>query len=479
MIWREQTNHANDCYFCMVKPGLFNAQTLKNISYPNIPSAIRPVAHSEEIPIPVPPERLPSESRNSASSSDAFDDDEAFEPDALTAPQPLKQHELDDLVRDLGLSKESAQLLGSRLKERYLLHRDTHFAWYRTREKSLSPYFATSDELVFCQNVQGLVESMGKAYVPSEWRLFIDSSKRSLKAVLLYNGNTVASLPIGHSVTMQENYDNMCTLLLKLKYDEHKWLICGDLKVISILLGQQGGYTKYPCFLCLWDSRADAQHYTKTEWPARTEFVPGKHNVKAVPLVPTSKVLLPPLHIKLGLMKNFVKALNKDSDAFLYLAQKFPAISEAKLKAGIFVGPQIREVLKDADFENSMTPKEKAAWVGFRKVVTGFLGNEKAGDYRDRVHGLIDSYQKVGARMSIKMHFLNSHLEYFPENCGDYSEEQGERFHQDICEMERRYQGRWSISMMADFCWSLQRSTPADVNKGHMRKAIKRPFQSV
>ena len=478
MVWREQTDHLNDCYFCMVKPGAFNAQSIKKITYPYIPSAIRPVSHSMDIPVPAPPEYLPSESEGSRSSTSSSSDQEhTFKLSEPTTPQPLKQHELDDLVRDLGLSKESAQLLGSRLREKRLLHPETHFAWYRNREKSITPFFAKCDELVYCQDVGGLVESMGKMYVPSEWRLFIDSSKRSLKAVILYNGNTVSSLPIGHSVTMQENYENMHTLLHKIKYDE--WLICGDLKVISILLGQQGGYTKFPCFLCLWDSRDDAQHYSKRIWPPRTDFTPGKHNVKAVPLVPTEKVLLPPLHIKLGLMKNFVKALTKDGAAFQYLAQKFPAISEAKLKAGIFVGPQIGEGLRDRDFEMSMTAEEKAAWVSFREVVTGFLGNSKGKDYNNRVHQLIVSYQKLRARMSIKMHFLHSHLEYFPENCGDYSEEQGERFHQDICEMERRYQGKWSISMMADFCWNLQRTMPKDGgSEGHKRKAMKRHFQS-
>ena len=50
--------------------------------------------------------------------------------------------------------------------------------------------------------------------------------------------------------------------------------------------------------------------------------------------------------------------------------------------------------------------------------------------------------QALSTRMSTKMHFLNSHLNYFPENCGDYSEEQSERFHQDIHMMEERYQGR-------------------------------------
>ena len=42
--------------------------------------------------------------------------------------------------------------------------------------------------------------------------------------------------------------------------------------------------------------------------------------------------------------------------------------------------------------------------------------------------------------MSVKMHFLRSHLDYFPHNWGDFSEEQGERFHQDISDMEKRYQ---------------------------------------
>lgn len=62
--------------------------------------------------------------------------------------------------------------------------------------------------------------------------------------------------------------------------------------------------------------------------------------------------------------------------------------------------------------------------------------------------------------MNLKLHFLHSHLDYFPENLSDYSEEQGERFHQDIREMECRYQGRWDVNMMADYCWSLKEDLP-------------------
>jgi hypothetical protein len=52
---------------------------------------------------------------------------------------------------------------------------------------------------------------------------------------------------------------------------------------------------------------------------------------------------------------------------------------------------------------------------------------------------------------------LHFHLDYFPENLGDLSEEQGGRFYQDVKEMEGRYLGQWDVSMMADYCWSIKR----------------------
>ncbi len=86
-------------------------------------------------------------------------------------------------------------------------------------------------------------------------------------------------------------------------------------------------------FLCLGNSWADVEHFVPKEWPQRTDLLPGTRNVKSVPLVDPKKILLPPLHIKLGLMKNMAKALNKNGDGFKYLEAKFPHISEAKLKA--------------------------------------------------------------------------------------------------------------------------------------------------
>jgi hypothetical protein len=62
--------------------------------------------------------------------------------------------------------------------------------------------------------------------------------------------------------------------------------------------------------------------------------------------------------------------------------------------------------------------------------------------------------------MSVKIHFLPSHLDFFPEHCGSVSDEHGEHFHQDITAMESRYKGKWSPSMLADYFWTLMCDSP-------------------
>ena len=158
--------------------------------------------------------------------------------------------------------------------------------------------------MVYCHDIEGFLLQLGiTQYQPNEWRLFIDSSKRSLKCVLLHKGNRYASIPVGHSVTLKESYENVKNVLETLKYNDHGWMICVDLKMMNFLLGQQGGYTKYPCFLCYWDSRAKDEHWVRNQWPARSSLAPGDKNIIYIPLVDAKKIILPPLHIKLGVIK--------------------------------------------------------------------------------------------------------------------------------------------------------------------------------
>ena len=87
-----------------------------------------------------------------------------------------------------------------------------------------------------------------------------------------------------------------------------------------------------------------------------------------------SKILLPPLHIKLGLAKQFVKSLKPTSRASRYIRQMFPNIAEAKVKGRIFVGPQIRRMLASEELEGQMSDLERNAWQAFGMIVEGFPG---------------------------------------------------------------------------------------------------------
>ncbi|KAJ4439665.1 hypothetical protein ANN_07793 [Periplaneta americana] len=94
--------------------------------------------------------------------------------------------------------------------------------------------------------------------------------------------------------------------------------------------------------------------------------------------------------------------------------------------------------MNDVKFDDTMEDKERNAWLALKSIIKNFLGNHKSPEYEQAVEELLRSYQALGARMSIKIALPNLHLDYFPENCGDYSEEQGERFHRDIRVMEER-----------------------------------------
>ena len=81
----------------------------------------------------------------------------------------------------------------------------------------------------------------------------------------------------------------------------------------------------------------------KKDRPVHSELIPGSLNVLACPLVEHSKIVFPPLHIKLGIIKQFVKALKKDGDNFIYICIKFPCLTIQKLKVGIFDGLMFRK----------------------------------------------------------------------------------------------------------------------------------------
>ena len=183
-------------------------------------------------------------------------------------------------------------------------------------------------------------------------------------------------------------------------------MLCGELKVLSMLLGQQEGYTKYPRFLCLWDSRAKNEDWIRELWPKRNEFTVGEKNIRNESLVSPDKIILPPLDIKPGLIKQYVKSLDKRGECFKYICPKFSFLTYEKIKAGVFDGPKIRQLLKDKEFIEKISPEEKNGWITFSQVVNNFLGNTKSPKYKKIVKTLLANFHKLGCNMSVKVGYI-------------------------------------------------------------------------
>ena len=145
-------------------------------------------------------------------------------------PLFINQERLNDLVRDLYLSKEKAETLGSRLQQWYLLQEGTTISSFRQRNQNLS-YYAIANDICYCTNVDGLTNDLGYEYNSAAWRLIIDSSKTSLKAVLLHNGNSKLFIPVGHRTLRKEAYSTIKVLLEQLNYLKYTWKICSDIKL--------------------------------------------------------------------------------------------------------------------------------------------------------------------------------------------------------------------------------------------------------
>jgi hypothetical protein len=106
--------------------------------------------------------------------------------------------------------------------------------------------------------------------------------------------------------------------------------------------------------------------------------------------------------------------MDKNSSGFMYLKHKCPRLSDAKIKEGIFVGPQIKELIKDEQFEEQLNEVGKASWQAVKNVTKSFLRNHKAENYHEIVSDILTAYKVMGCNMSLKVHFLDSHVRLLP-----------------------------------------------------------------
>src|SRR6218665_1507020 len=183
-IWPQPTDHSSNCYFCMVDPTKQTSHWQECPSnclsrhsffqYQTAPSCLFPL-----------PQRGISHLQETAASQTArkiwrsrFRFHRCVEE---RRPYFPNQKDVNDLIRDLGLTKSNAKLLISRLKQWNLLDESVQVTDQRKCHETFSNFFSRQDELCFCNNVAGLFEAIGITCNPSEWRLFIDSSLRASK----------------------------------------------------------------------------------------------------------------------------------------------------------------------------------------------------------------------------------------------------------------------------------------------------------
>ena len=117
--------------------------------------------------------------------------------------------------------------------------------------------------------------------------------------------------------------------------------------------------------------------------------------------------------------------------------------------------------------------EERKAWLSVNNVIRNFLGNHKSQHYKRYVNEILTEFHGLNVNMSLEIHFLHLHSNFFPGKLGSDSDGNGERFHQDIATIEKRYQGKWTTSSLADYCWSLIRDNPI---KKHVRSSKRRTF---
>ena len=144
MFWREPRNHVDDCYFCLTNITAFNASSRKKIKYPNLRSAMRPVPYSDDLPVPTPSvnKDFHSSSDEEMSSREDFAESISLEDiesiySGISGNEPhwITQEDLNDLARDLYLSKQQSELLASRLKQWNLVQEDVRVTSFRNRNK--------------------------------------------------------------------------------------------------------------------------------------------------------------------------------------------------------------------------------------------------------------------------------------------------------------------------------------------------------
>lgn len=151
-------------------------------------------------------------------------------------PAKFTKPELDQLVRDLKLSKEKCCILLSALKIKNLLADAIDVHVYDDREKEIEHFFDELDGTPFIKDIYGLLEWLNFDYEPAEWQLLIKFKNSRLKCFLIHRLKKYDSLPFIMSNEIEDAYATITSILEIVNYREHNWPVYGDFKKVSLFI---------------------------------------------------------------------------------------------------------------------------------------------------------------------------------------------------------------------------------------------------
>jgi len=244
-----------------------------------------------------------------------------------------------------------------------------------------------------------------------------------------------------------ETYTAMKHIIDLTKFNDDKWQICCDLKVVSLLFGLQTGFTSHMCIYCHWNSR-DVNKVWEKKFTKRTTgntTLGEKNFVESNPAIGTQD-------IDLGCMYTLGSRIYKRGNIkFVPFLMNKLKLTEAKAKSAILNGREIDRLRDDLQFRAILDDDETKAWDAFLEVKSQVLGSVRASNWRFLVNSMIKSFVDIGCNCSYKMHILNTHLDRFAPNSGDYSDEQGELNHQLFGRFSKRFNGNLTVNALGDF----------------------------
>ena len=109
-----------------------------------------------------------------------------------------------------------------------------------------------------------------------------------------------------------------------------------------------------------------------------------------------------------------MKGTDKTGSGFQYVRSKSPNASDAKIKEGLFIGPQIRELMQDKQFDEDLNETERNAWLFFKRICKDFIGNHKAANCQDVCAGPVNFVQSYGMQYESENPLFGVALDFFP-----------------------------------------------------------------